>query len=294
MFEITTATAGRVFAVDTAAADIVGFDPARDKLDLGEVSVHNFIVVDTPAGVGFMNPWSGETIVVQGVGLGQLTIDSFLPVTNDHLRQCLSGALAWEHGIAAAPNTVYARSHELGQIDKVAFNPATDVVDFRFYGTREQISLTDSAEGVVIANAGTGQALILLGVAKSALSVANFVFYAAEVREDRVHLQLGFTIVPDSQVLAQGVPVAGTTAWPTAAGPGQAPPGRDRHDIRHRLALRRQHRARLRPGGRQARFRLVQGNGILAAPRCPVRQSSPSRATSSPIRCPASGLANSR
>jgi chitinase len=223
--ETTTATAGRVFAVDTAGTDIVGFDPAHDKLDLGDVSVHNFIVVDTPAGVGFMNPWSGETIIVQGVSLGQMTIDSFMPVINDHLRQCLSGALAWEQGITEAPHTVYARSHELGQIDKVAFDPATDVVDFRYYGTREQIYMTDSAEGVVISNAGTGQALILLGVTKAALTVGNFVFYAAEVREDRVHLQLGFTVVPDSQVVAQGVPVAGTTDWPTGTGSGEAPSG---------------------------------------------------------------------
>lgn len=221
----TSTTSGRIFVVDTAGADIVGFDPARDKLNLGDNSVHNFIVVDTPAGVGFMNPWSGETLIVQGVSLAQLTIDSFVPILNDHLRQTLSGALAWEHGIVQAPHTVYARSHELGQIDKVAFDPATDVVDFRFFGTREQIYMSDSSEGVIISNSGTGQALILLGVTKAQLSVTNFVFYAAEVREDRVALQLGFSSVPDSQVIPQGVDIAGTNAWPTAAGNGQAPSG---------------------------------------------------------------------
>ena len=35
------------------------------------------------------------------------------------------------------------------------------------------------------------EALILLGVTKASLTASNFVFYAAEVREDRVHLQLG-------------------------------------------------------------------------------------------------------
>ncbi len=215
-----TSASGRIIAVSTSGADITGFNPARDKLDFGGVSVHNFIVVDTPTGVGFMDPWSGETIIIQGVSLGQLTINSFTPIENDHLRQCLSGALAWEQGITQRPNTVYARSHELGQVDRVAFNPATDVVDFRFYGSREQISMTDGAEGVIIANAGTGQALILLGVTKAELTVQNFLFYPAEVREDRVHLQLGFGPVPDSQVQPQGVPIAGTTAWPTSAGPG--------------------------------------------------------------------------
>ena len=222
----TTATPpGRIIAVGTRDADIIGFDPARDKLDFGDVSVHNFIVVDTPTGVGFMDPWSGETIIIQGVSLGQLTIDSFTPIQNDHLRQCLSGALAWEHGVTPAANTVYARSHELGQVDRVAFNPATDKVDFRFYGSREQISMTDGAEGVIIANAGTGQALILLGVTRAQLTVQNFIFYPAEVREDRVHLQLGFGPVPDSQVKPQGVAIAGTNAWPSAAGPGAPPSG---------------------------------------------------------------------
>ncbi|MFG1464289.1 Calx-beta domain-containing protein [Xanthobacter sp. DSM 24535] len=217
--------AGRVFAVTTSGADIVGFDPAKDKLDLGGVSVHNFIVVDTPAGVGFMNPWSGEMAIVQGVSLGQLTIDSFMPIENDHLRQDLSGALAWEQGVTPEPNTVYARSHEIGQIDKVAFDPATDVVDFRYFGTREQIYMVDSSEGVVISNSGTGQALILLNVKVADLTVENFEFHFAQVREDRVHLQLGFTSVPDSQVLPQGVPVAGTDEWPSQTGAGTPPSG---------------------------------------------------------------------
>ena len=73
-------------------------------------------------------------------------------------------------------HTVYARSHELGQIDKVAFDPATDVVDFRYYGSREQITMSDGAEGVVISNTGTGQSLILLGATKADLTVENFRF----------------------------------------------------------------------------------------------------------------------
>ncbi|MGP4054268.1 Calx-beta domain-containing protein [Mycobacterium sp. 4D054] len=219
------ATSGTIHHVTTSGPDIVGFDPARDKLDLGEVSVHNFIVVDTPEGVGFRNPWSGETAVVKGVSLGQLTVDNFTPVINDHLRQDLSGALAWENGVTAQPNTVYARSHELGQIDRVAFNAATDVVDFRYFGTREQLYMSDTPEGVVISNAGTGQALILQGVTKSQLTASNFIFHNAQVRGDRLNQQLGIGTVPDSQVRPQGVPMAGTDSWPTTAGNGQPPAG---------------------------------------------------------------------
>ena len=216
---------GKIFQITSDGADITGFDPARDKLDLGPVTVHNGIIVDTPTGVGIMNPWSGEIAVVVGVSLGQLTIDSFVPIINDHLRECVSGALAWEHGIAANDHTVYARSHEIGQIDRVAFNPATDTVDFRYFGTREQIYMTNNPEGVVISNSGTGQALILLGVTTADLKAENFVFYFAEAREDRVALQLGFSSVPDSQIKPQGVLIAGTNNWPTGTGNGAPPSG---------------------------------------------------------------------
>ncbi len=220
-----SAGTGTIYHVTTSGPDIVGFNPARDKLDLGDVSVHNFIVVDTPDGVGFRNPWSGETTVLRGVSLGQLTVDSFAPVLNDHLRQDLSGALAWEHGVTPKANTVYARSHEIGQIDRVTFNPATDVVDFRYFGTREQIYMSDTPDGVVISNAGTGQALILQGITKSQLTATNFIFHSAQVREDRLNQQLGIGTVPDSQVLPQGVPIAGTNTWPTSAGNGRPPTG---------------------------------------------------------------------
>jgi chitinase len=205
---------------------IEGFDPARDKLDLGGNSVHAFIVVDTAEGVAFMDPWTGKQTLVAGVALGQLTVDSFVPVENDHLRQDLSGALAWEHGIVAAPNTVHARSHEVGRIDRVAFDPATDVVDFRYYGTREQIYMVDGAEGVIIGNYSTGQALVLLGTTTAELSPENFLFHFAQAREDRIWQQLGFDQVPDSRVIGrEDIPTVGTNAWPTAAGTGTPPSG---------------------------------------------------------------------
>ncbi|WP_293222602.1 Calx-beta domain-containing protein, partial [Mycolicibacterium sp.] len=222
---ITTST-GTVYNVTATGADVIGFNAAKDKLDLGDVSVHNFIVVDTPEGVGFRSPWTGETAIIQGVSLGQLTVDNFNPIINDHLRQDLSGALAWERGVTAAPNTVYIRSHELGQVDSVAFNPATDVVDFRYYGTREQLYMSDSPNGLILGNAGTGQALILKGVTKSQLTATNFVFHFAQAREDSLYKQLGFTALPDSQIKPQGVPMAGTNIWPTAAGTGTPPAGK--------------------------------------------------------------------
>ena len=93
---VTSSGTGTTYSITATGPDIAGFNPAKDKLDLGDVSVHNFIVVDTPEGVGFRSPWTGETAVLQGVSLGQLTFDNFAPIINDHLRQDLSGALAWE------------------------------------------------------------------------------------------------------------------------------------------------------------------------------------------------------
>lgn len=225
-----TSGQGRIFSAelptDGQRRAIVDFDPARDKLDLGENSVHAFIVVDTAEGVAFMDPWSGREVLIAGVSLGQLTVDSFVPVQNAHLRQDLSGALAWEHGIEEAPHTVYARSHEVGQIDRVAFDPATDVVDFRYYGTREQLYMVDGAEGVVIGNYTTGQTLILLGTRLDELSPENFLFHAAQVQEDRIWSQLGLSGVPASQVVGRAdIPDVGTNDWPTAAGPGAPPSG---------------------------------------------------------------------
>ncbi|MFC6495639.1 Calx-beta domain-containing protein [Ancylobacter dichloromethanicus] len=221
--------AGTIYSAELPASGerrIEGFDPATDKLDLGSNSVHAFIVVDTAEGVAFMDPWTGKQTLIVGVSLGQLTVDSFVPVENDHLRQDLSGALAWEHGITAAPHTVYARSHEIGQIDRVAFDPETDVVDFRYYGSREQIYMVDGAEGVVIGNYTTGQTLILQGTTVAELSPENFLFHFAQAREDRLWSQLGFSQVPDSQVIGRDdIPTVGTDAWPSAAGPGSPPSG---------------------------------------------------------------------
>ncbi|GLK84191.1 Calx-beta domain-containing protein [Ancylobacter defluvii] len=220
------AAAGRILSADLPTSGtqriIQDFDPTRDKLDLGANSVHAFIVVDTPEGVAFRDPWSGREVLIAGISLGQLTVDSFVPVENDHLRQDLSGALAWEHGIQAAPHTVYARSHEIGQIDRVAFDPQTDTI----YGTREQIFMVDSAEGVVIGNYTTGQALILLNAKVAELSIDNFVFHNAQAKEDCLWLQLGFTAIPESQIRSRAdIPTAGTNAWPTEAGPGDPPSG---------------------------------------------------------------------
>lgn len=201
---------GRVFLMNEYQADIPDFDVARDRMDLGTHSVHSFIIVDTAAGAGFRNPWNGATQYLLGVRVADLNTANFLFIDNAHLREDVSGALAWEKGISSAANTVYMRTHEVGQIDRVDFDPATDKVSFLYASSREQYSLKDTSEGVEIANGGTGQKLILKGVSKAQLSEANFEFHFSQVREDHLDNQIGFSVSGSQIVPRTNIPTAGT------------------------------------------------------------------------------------
>ena len=219
---------GKVWLINSVSgADIVGFNPALDKIDLGNANIHSFIVIDTPEGFGFRSPWSSETVIVQGVSLADLSVENFEFIDNDHLREALSGALAWENGPVLAADTVYMRSHEVGQVDRVAFDPATDVVSFKFYGSRENLSMTDSTEGVVIADLSTGQKLILLGVTRADLSPANFEFTFTQVREDDVSGKIGMGQVSNAQIVDFNLPIAGGGTVSGASGATDGVTGND-------------------------------------------------------------------
>ena len=219
---------GTVWLVNSVSgADIVGFDPAVDRIDLGNANIHSFIIIDTPEGFGFRSPWSGETVIVQGVRLADLSVENFEYIDNNHLREALSGALAWENGPVLAADTVYMRSHEVGQVDRVAFDPATDVVSFKFYGSRENLTMTDSSEGVVIADLSTGQKLILLGVTRADLSSGNFEFTFTQVREDDLSGKIGMGQASNAQIVDFNLPIAGGG---TVAGASGATDGVTGHD----------------------------------------------------------------
>ncbi|MEM9579127.1 MAG: hypothetical protein AAF891_00460 [Pseudomonadota bacterium] len=201
---------GRVFSMNTGGADITGFDVTKDKINTGHHSVHSFIIVDTAAGVGFRSPWGAKsTQYLRGVRLADLSVNNFTSIGNNHLREDVSGALAWEKGIKREPNTVYLRTHEVGQVDKVNFNPATDKVSFLYASSRELFSLKDGAEGVEITNGATNQKLILKGVKKSQLSANNFRFHFSQVREDHLDQQIGFTVSNAQIVNRNAIPTAG-------------------------------------------------------------------------------------
>lgn len=190
---------GRVFVVNPAGPDIVGFDPAVDRLDFGEVSVHNLIVGKLPTGeVAIVNPWAWtpEYQVLQGITFNDLTIDNFGIVQNEHLRQDIGGAISWEQGVGPRDaGTVYVRSHEYGVTQVIdGFNPAINKLSFLYFGTRERLSVSDTAAGLLISVAPTGQSVLLSGLALSDLVPANIEFHHDQVVEDQLEVPFGFTV----------------------------------------------------------------------------------------------------
>ncbi|MFG1294498.1 hypothetical protein [Xanthobacter variabilis] len=93
---------------------ITALDPTADKPDPVFYSVRKLIVEDRAESLAFTDPGSGRAVPIEGVSLGRLTVDSFVPVKNHHLRMGLSGTLASKQGQEAAPHTVYARSRKAG------------------------------------------------------------------------------------------------------------------------------------------------------------------------------------
>ena len=204
---------GKVFKIDTGGADITNFNPAADKIDVGGVSVHNFIIVDTPEGVGFRDIWQNKTQIISGIALKDLSADNFLPIANDHLREDIGGALTWERGEAQLiPNTVYVRSHEEGLRETVDFSPVTDKISFLFYGSREQLNIQDAPEGIELSNTGTGQSIVLKGAKIADLTARNFEFHHSQVKEDNLisrNMHLDIQISDDQIVNRDGIAIPG-------------------------------------------------------------------------------------
>ncbi|MGK7935906.1 MAG: Calx-beta domain-containing protein, partial [Xenococcaceae cyanobacterium] len=129
----TTPSNSQVVVVDENGADILNFNTATDKIDFGSYSVHSMIITEKPEGVTFDNPWNNNEQTLVGISLKDLSVDNFLPIANSHLREDVSGVLAWETGNAVIkPNTVYVRSHEVNKKEVVRFNAATDKISFLY------------------------------------------------------------------------------------------------------------------------------------------------------------------
>ncbi|MFK7761671.1 MAG: hypothetical protein AB8B62_00285 [Roseobacter sp.] len=215
----TTTQGGTKFKADSNADDITGFDPAQDALDFGGTSVHGMIVTKSSTGeIVIDSPWSDAAQIVQGVTYQDVTIDNFGIVGNEHFRQDMGGVISWEQGVGPRDaDTVYVRSHEYGVHEVIdGFDPASMNISFLYFGTRERLSVEDSAEGLVISSLPTGQSLTLTGVELADLIPGRLEFHHDQVMEDNLEAPFGVaqddvSLVSRADLLTPAAPAGATT-----------------------------------------------------------------------------------
>ena len=140
---------GLDYTVNPSGPDIIDFDPARDRLDFGDTSVHGLILGKLADGSAvIVNPLQESDyqriFSSDGTALrwDQITLDNIAPVGNEHLRADIGAVLSWENsvGLIGSSGTVYVRSHEYAVQERVeGFDPQTDKLSFLYLGTRERL-----------------------------------------------------------------------------------------------------------------------------------------------------------
>ena len=201
---------GTIVSVNPTDADISGFDPLRDVLDFGDISVHGLILGTLPDGTAaIVNPWGDppQFQALTGLSWADLSLDNVGIVGNEHLRQDIGAVLSWEQGIGDRdPNTIYLRSHEYGVHEVIeSFDPTTQTLSFLYVGTRERLEVIDTAEGLLIQFEPSGQSLLLVGIQRSDLIGANLEFHHDQVVEDNLEVPFGFTADQVTLVSREGL-----------------------------------------------------------------------------------------
>ena len=187
---------GVTYQANPAGSDITDFDPTRDRLDFGEISVHGLILGALPDGTAaIVNPWADQVQAILGLSWNDLSLDNLGVVGNEHLRQDIGAVLSWEQNIGARePGTVYVRSHQFGVQEVINdFDPQTQKLSFLYTGTRERLSVVDTDQGLLIQFEPTNQSVLLRGVQRSELIGANLEFHHDQVMEDNLEVPFGFT-----------------------------------------------------------------------------------------------------
>ena len=194
--------------VGNFSQDITNFDPANDKLDFGNISVHSLILGQEPDGTAtIVYPWQPNQFQRilgangQGIQWSDLSESNFAPVGNEHLRGDIGGVFSWENKIGPAfdpantqrANTVYIRSHERDKVTVVEdFDPLTDKINFLYFGTRERLSVENEGNNLVISSEPIGQRFVFEGVQKEQLIGANLEFHFDQIQEDLLDRAFGF------------------------------------------------------------------------------------------------------
>ncbi len=197
------------FAVGDFGRDILGFDPASDKLDFGGVSVHSLIIGQDEDGFAtVVFPWQSDQFQRilgadgQGVRWSDLSASNFAPVANEHLRQDIGAVMSWENQIgpafddsqAGSQVTVYIRSHEKDSVTRIEnFDPLTDKINFLYFGTRERLKVENAGSDLIISSEPIGQQFVFTGVQKEDLIGANLEFHFDQIEEDLLDRAFGFS-----------------------------------------------------------------------------------------------------
>lgn len=210
---------GNKYRTDVNADDIVGFDPTRDELDFGGISVHGLILTKTPAGeIAVDSPWSNAMQIVTGVSYQDIALKNLGIVGNEHLREDAGAVLSWELGVGPRDaDTVYIRSHEYGSHQVINdFDPSTMKISFLYFGTRERLSVRDTSEGLVISSLPTGQSFAFTDVKLAQLAPGRVEFHFDQVHEDNLETPFGFaqddvTLVDRTVLLTPTAPAGEST-----------------------------------------------------------------------------------
>ncbi|MCP4887928.1 MAG: cellulase family glycosylhydrolase [Planctomycetaceae bacterium] len=226
---------GNVFPVNPGGPDIMDFNAAEDRLDFGDISVHNLIIGKLETGeIAIVNPWAWtpEYQVIQDRAFTDLNIENYGVVGNEHLRQDLGGVVSWELGVGPRESdTVYVRSHEYGVQERVDdFDPATMKISFLYFGTRERLSVEDTAEGLLISVQPTNQTVLLTGISKSDLVPANIEFHHDQIVEDQLEVHFGFAVDELTLVSREGLLTPAAPAGQTTDGYQTRPGSDNSHD----------------------------------------------------------------
>jgi len=179
------------------------FNPATDKIDLGWFQAREFTLTEVNGSTVLSIPTNQQSYTLKGVTLAELHDSNFIAldsataaylhrVTGD---QASSGGSSTETPTPVVPEpvvpdvtptpeptpapvtggTTTSVSWAWGSHKAIAFNPATDKLDFGWNFQSGQVTLTESNGSTVISIPSNQQSYTLTGVTLSELSTANFV-----------------------------------------------------------------------------------------------------------------------
>lgn len=176
----------------------VKFDPVVDKLDFGWFQAGQFTVQEVNGSVVISIPSNQQSYTLSGVTLSELSAGNVVAKDAGTL-QAWSEALASQGGASGsnivtptptpapvvdpsptpvpspASSTVTAVNWAWGSHKEIAFNPATDKLDFGWNFQSGQFTLTESNGSAVIHIPSNDQSYVLKGVSLASLHASNFI-----------------------------------------------------------------------------------------------------------------------